>query len=106
MQNLITDEEWKMLSAESRHRLNLLLAYPCEWQIHDEEANAWESACGLVWWFEVGSPAENEMAYCPKCGRHLTQRAVDEGDSSAPEGDASPEVLPAGEAGSTPALHH
>lgn len=34
------------------------------------------------------------------------KRAVDEGDSSAPEGDTSPEVLSAGEAGSTSALHH
>lgn len=37
--------------------------------------------------------------------RRTTTRALDEGDSSAPEGDTSPEVLSAGEAGSTPALH-
>ena len=36
--------------------------------------------------------------------RHLTQVALDEGDSPAFEGDTSPEVLSAGQAGSTPAL--
>jgi len=36
--------------------------------------------------------------------RHLTPLALDKGDSAAPEGDTSPEVLSAGQAGSTPAL--
>ena len=36
--------------------------------------------------------------------RGLTSLALDEGDSSAPEGDTSPEVLSAGQVGSTPAL--
>lgn len=34
----------------------------------------------------------------------LTPLALDKGDSAAPEGDTSPEVLSAGQAGSTPAL--
>lgn len=82
MEMLLTPEEWAALSPESRHRMNLLLIYPCEWHVDDDEANAWLSACGLTWWFEVGSPIENEMAYCPKCGRHLTQLAPDAGDSA------------------------
>ena len=49
----------------------------CEWHLDDEEMNAWESACGLVWCLNEGTPKENEMAYCPKCGRHLTQSAAD-----------------------------
>jgi len=65
----------------------------CNWQIHDEEANAWESECGLVWWFEVGEPKENEMNYCPKCGRHLTQLALDAGDSAASQTESKAEVL-------------
>ena len=34
----------------------------------------------------------------------LTPLALDKGDSAAPEGDTSPEVLSAGQAGFTPAL--
>jgi len=26
------------------------------------------SACGVLWYLEEGTPAENEMNYCPKCG--------------------------------------
>ena len=56
----------------------------CVWSIHDEEANAWEGDCGLVWFFEVGGAKENEMNFCPKCGRHLVQR---EQDSAPTESD-------------------
>lgn len=49
----------------------------CVWDVHDEEANAWEAECGLIWCFEVGGAKENEMNFCPKCGRPLTQRALD-----------------------------
>ncbi len=49
----------------------------CEWHLDEEEANAWESECGLVWCLDEGTPKENEMAFCPKCGRHLTQRVAD-----------------------------
>ena len=26
------------------------------------------SNCGLVWYLEEGTPEENDMNYCPKCG--------------------------------------
>jgi len=38
----------------------------------EEELNIWRcSRCGLMWNLEVGGPAENEMNYCPKCGRKI-----------------------------------
>ncbi len=45
----------------------------CEWHLDDDEAGAWESACGQLWCFEEGTPKENEMNFCPFCGRLLTQ---------------------------------
>ena len=38
---------------------------PCTWRNTDEY---WESACGLAWWLVDGTPVENNMHYCPKCG--------------------------------------
>lgn len=49
----------------------------CEWHLDDDEAGAWESACGEMWCFENEDPEGNGMKYCPFCGRHLTQRAAD-----------------------------
>ena len=38
--------------------------------VQEWEGGAWEcSRCALVWYFECGgSPAENNMHYCPQCG--------------------------------------
>lgn len=40
----------------------------------DKETNAWEcSECGLTWVFteDYTTPEENDMHYCPKCGRKI-----------------------------------
>ena len=29
------------------------------------------SECGLIWWLDDGTPQENEMYYCPKCGSRM-----------------------------------
>ena len=29
------------------------------------------SECGMSWFLEAGTPEDNEMAYCPKCGAKL-----------------------------------
>ena len=35
----------------------------------DPDWNAWKcSECGVVWYFESGTPLENECFYCPHCG--------------------------------------
>lgn len=46
----------------------------CHWKLTDDESSLWESDCDLVWSFpDGGFPEENEMNYCPKCGRKLEQ---------------------------------
>lgn len=48
------------------------LAAQCHWSCPDREDNTyWESDCGLTWQFEDDGPKENDMQFCPKCGRHL-----------------------------------
>lgn len=46
----------------------------CQW--HEEEDGAWNAACGLVWQFESDGPEENEMKYCPSCGRFVETRRM------------------------------
>jgi hypothetical protein len=55
----------------------------CEWHLDDDEAGAWESACGELWCFGDGDPKDNGMQYCPFCGCHLTQRVPDASPSSS-----------------------
>jgi hypothetical protein len=54
----------------------------CEWSRDDDwDENLWESACGLAWLLEDEGPVENDMSYCPKCGKRLivltTQPSLD-----------------------------
>lgn len=45
----------------------------CEWTLEDDDANTWEcNKCGVEWVLEAGTPEDNEMNYCPKCGREIT----------------------------------
>ena len=44
----------------------------CRWQLEDEDADSYRTACGKLWEFTVGSPAENQARFCPYCGRPLT----------------------------------
>ena len=37
----------------------------------------WEAECGLFWIMEAEGPAENNMNYCPKCGRKLVEEDND-----------------------------
>jgi rubredoxin len=38
------------------------------------EYGAWEcSECNLLWNIENGTPEENEMNYCPKCGKKISE---------------------------------
>lgn len=47
-----------------------------QWIDHTEEADAgyWEcSSCGKPWLLIEGTPAENEMNYCPRCGAKMEE---------------------------------
>lgn len=52
----------------------IMLDDVCRWKLTDDEMDLWEGDCGAAWNFiEGGDPKENEMSYCPKCGRKLEQ---------------------------------
>jgi hypothetical protein len=44
----------------------------CTWA--ESADGQWESGCGLSWEFSLGSPADNGMHYCPKCGKPLAAK--------------------------------
>lgn len=45
---------------------------PCNYTLEDDDANTWEcNKCGVEWVLEAGTPEDNEMNYCPKCGREI-----------------------------------
>lgn len=42
--------------------------------IAQEDGAFWEcSNCKLGWFFDSGTPEENELNYCPKCGCKVTE---------------------------------
>ncbi len=47
----------------------------CSWwkDMDDWDGNNWESDCGASWVFIDEGPVQNEMQYCPKCGKKLSQ---------------------------------
>ena len=46
----------------------------CVWRPDHEEPNVWQSQCGLLWMLENDdTPTENQMNYCPKCGKELVE---------------------------------
>ena len=44
----------------------------CLWQLEDEDADSYRTACGHLWEFPVGGPEANGARFCPYCGRALT----------------------------------
>ena len=50
----------------------------CTWRYGDDpDGGHWIADCGAEWWFEDGGPEENDMNFCPKCGRALKGFATD-----------------------------
>lgn len=45
----------------------------CTWILADEDSNVWDTSCGGAFIMEVDTPEDNEMHYCPYCGKHLVQ---------------------------------
>ena len=37
----------------------------------DGEVHFQCSACGMQWFLAFGTPAQNEMFYCPRCGKKM-----------------------------------
>ncbi len=40
----------------------------CEWT---QDGEVWTGVCGIEWEFLDGSPAENDVKFCPKCGKQV-----------------------------------
>ena len=48
----------------------------CKWT-HDQQDDKWGGECGAAWWLCEGTPSENNMNYCPKCGKKLEEVTSD-----------------------------
>jgi len=53
----------------------------CLWSRADEDTDCWEGSCGAAWSLNDGTPEENEMNYCPRCGAKLEQAKAPSSDS-------------------------
>lgn len=42
----------------------------CGWFLDDLDG-AWQASCGMYWTFEAEGPRENNMRFCPGCGKPL-----------------------------------
>lgn len=47
----------------------------CFWwrDASEMDGDAWVSDCGAHWVFIDGTPVDNDMRYCPRCGGELDQ---------------------------------
>lgn len=45
---------------------------PCIWT-SDPIDGGWDAACGDKHWLTDGTPADNNMRFCPYCGRRLEE---------------------------------
>lgn len=44
----------------------------CKFALWDDDSNTYECCeCGLVWMLMEGTPIENQMEFCPKCGSKI-----------------------------------
>lgn len=45
---------------------------PCEWTCEDEDGDTWEcNKCGALWTLNNGTPQDNNIRFCPECGRPI-----------------------------------
>lgn len=43
----------------------------CKWKCVDDDENYWEGSCGIAYNFIDGGPKENDITFCPHCGRRI-----------------------------------
>lgn len=41
---------------------------PCTWTEDTKDPGVWRGTCGVCWTFEDGTPDENKVNFCPRCG--------------------------------------
>jgi hypothetical protein len=51
----------------------------CSW-IQDDDGNTWAAGCGRHYYFTLieGTPSENGMKYCFRCGKKLVEVPMEE----------------------------
>jgi len=51
----------------------------CIWERHKDAWGEfyWETGCGHAYYYEDGAPAENDLEFCPYCGRKLVEKSVE-----------------------------
>ena len=60
----------------------------CAWVLDDEDNNTWATTCGNMYVFMEGGPVENDMRYCPYCGKRILV-TQEEQDAAAVASDPS-----------------
>ena len=44
----------------------------CVWTVdYSYEGDTWDGCCGAKWTFTEGGPAENNLHFCPECGKKV-----------------------------------
>ncbi len=63
----------RLEAAEARvAELERAVSLQCHWkQAIYSDFGEWDGDCGISWIFEDGGPEENDMNFCPSCGRIL-----------------------------------
>ena len=46
--------------------------FSCIWQ--EDEDGDWLTECGNIFILDTGTPANNEMIYCPYCGKKILEK--------------------------------
>ena len=59
-----------MTDAPNSHRA---VSEFCIWNQDNEGGDIWESSCGNYFILNEGTPVENGMKFCFKCGKPLTE---------------------------------
>ena len=68
----------------------------CRWTCADDDG-MWSSACGHDWIFPDGVPTDNQMVYCPMCGKRgewVPHVPPTDDDDAAHEAEASQKGTP------------
>ena len=49
----------------------------CKWARPDSDhmPDTWEASCGAMWTFTEGGPKDNDMHFCPNCGKPAIEAA-------------------------------
>ena len=51
------------------------MAKKCKWE-YDDTHDCWETGCNNAFTLIEGSPENNNMKYCPYCGKEIWQLKV------------------------------